>query len=547
MNLWDALTDKDPNAGARFHCWTGERFETVPWSGVVSDAAAMTLGLRRAGVTQGTRVASLLTNSPSTVRGLLGVWLAGGAVASLPIPARGLSAEEYLRQITTICEQLDPVVLLLEEQMLGIIPEELRGRLDVRSWESFAGSGRIDPTPPEDDDVAFVQYSSGSTSAPKGCMLTPRAIAAQLELVREMIACEPGGDDAVVSWLPLSHDMGIFGCLMTPWVWDFDLYLSTPQRFMFSPRTWFGDLASTGATITAGTNTALHLSARASGGGRLNGSLERMHTCIIGAERVEWPTLQLATEVFGSYGFREQALMPAYGLAEATLAATAVPRHEVPRYVSVDPVALAEGDVRDIDPSDPVAARIVSSGVPCQGVELVDDLVGQLGQIRLRTPSLAAGYFGDEALTNERFVDGSVLTGDLGFVRDGHVYPVGRVDDVIAIAGRKVYAREVETAVEALGDVRAGCSTLVERSGGGSPRLALLMELKDGCTDYERLAREAATVAMSKAAVALDDCVFLQRGTLPKTPTGKIQRYRCRQLLEGDRLEPLASIDLARS
>jgi fatty-acyl-CoA synthase len=538
------LTRASGPSRASFHCWVDDRFETTTWRELARDAEAMTAGLRRAGVRPGANVATVLTNGPQVVRGILGVWLSGGVIVSLPVPARGVQMDEYAQQLTTICAQAHPTLFLVEERMLGLLPQGLPGGPRLRSWESFADSGRAYCTPPEEDGLAFVQYSSGSTTAPKGCMLTTRAITAQVELVFEMLEGRPG-KDVTVSWLPLSHDMGMFGCLLTSWACDGHLYLSSPERFMFSPRTWFADLAEFGGHITAGTNTALHLAARAWRSGRLPGELQ-VKACIIGAERNEWDTIRLAVDTLGPYGLREEALMPAYGLAEATLAVTATPLRQKPQQVIVDAVALADSELREVAPEDPRAAHIVCAGTPQKGVELPGASTDVLSEISVRSPCLATGYMGDAQRTNEHFRDGAVQTGDLGFVRDGCLYPVGRIDDVISISGRKVYAREVENAVDSLKGVRRGCSTLIDRRDGGASRLTLLAELKEGHPDCQSLAAEAASVAMAKAAVALDACVFLEQGSLPKTPSGKIQRHRCRLMLDADRFEPLATIDLAR-
>ena len=245
-DLWDRLTRSGGvHRSSSIHCWVGDRYESSPWTAVAGNAEAMTAGLRRAGVAPGARVATVMTNSPGAIRGLLGVWLAGGTVASLPVPARGMSPGEYARQLTAAAAALDPVVFLVEERMMGLIPEDLRARFRLRSFESFADSGRVGAAPPDADEPAFVQYSSGSTSTPKGCVLTPRAISAQLDIVATMIDIRPHRDVAV-TWLPLSHDMGLFGFLLTCWWSDVECYLSTPERFMFAPGTWFSDVAGFG-------------------------------------------------------------------------------------------------------------------------------------------------------------------------------------------------------------------------------------------------------------------------------------------------------------
>jgi fatty-acyl-CoA synthase len=544
--LWDALTAGAAAGHGKLHCWTDSGFETTGWAQVSRDAELMTRGLRNAGVAPGERVAAILTNTPLTVRGILGVWLAGGTLASFPIPARGMALDEYIGQLLTFVEHLRPSAMFVDEAMVELLAPELRALANVRSWESVADSGAVPLAPPEPDDVCFVQYSSGSTSVPKGCMLTARSISLQLQMILDMIGARPG-EDVDASWLPLSHDMGIFGNLLAPWVSDIDLVLSTPERFVFSPGTWFADVVEYEATYTCGTNTALALAARRQrSSGRLRGEI-KLQTIILGAERIHWDTLEQAVAAFGPHGLAPEVLMPAYGLAEATLAVTATPAREAPRRLTVDALGLAEGRVDEVEPGHPSATVITSAGRPVTGVTLPGLESGALTQIGVRSPSLAEGYYGDAESTRERFHDGTFLTGDLGFGHDGHLYPVGRLDDVLAVGGRKVYAREIEVAIDAIEGMRAGCSTIIATGDGGTELLTLLIEVRRAGSDYRALAEQAADVAMAKAAVPLDHCLFLKGGSLPKTPSGKIQRYRCRQSLLDGRLTPLARVDLARA
>lgn len=542
MNLWEAITAGAAPASGTLRCSADGGYAAVDWADIIADGERMTAGMRRAGVEPGARVATILMNTPLACRGMLGAWLAGGTIASFPVPSRGMDRAEYVGQLRTLSAHLDQAVTFVDAATMKLLPEDLVRQANVRSWESVVGSGRIELTPPGDDDVAFIQYSSGSTSLPKGCLLTPRAITAQLEIVMAFTGAEPGVS-GWNSWLPLSHDMGLFGNFLFPLVYRLHLALSTPERFAFSPRSWFEDAARFGSAYTTGTNTALHLAARIQSGRTLSRELQ-LRCVVLGAERLEWNTVLTALDAFGPAGLRATDLMPAYGLAEATLAVTACPFDEPPRHVTVDSVALADGVVREVDPGEEVATRIVSSGIPCAGVELPGLEADVVGEVRVRSPSLAEGYYGDEQRSRERFHDGELSTADIGFERDGHLYPVGRVDDVISISGRKVYAREVEAAIDGLDGIRKGCTTMIERQILGRPRLSLLMEIGRGSTDFRSLAEEAATIAMRKAAVPLDECLFLKKGTLPKTPSGKIQRYRCRQLLEGRRLVPTATVEL---
>jgi fatty-acyl-CoA synthase len=544
MELWDALTTGAEAGRRTLHCWNGDRFESTLWGDVARDGIAMTAGLRAAGVRPGARVASILTNTPLSVRGVLGTWLAGGMLASFPVPARGMLIDEYADQLRQLVATLEPDVMLVDDAVLGFLPDDVRWLANARTWSSVAGTGSVDLSPPERDDVAFVQYSSGSTSTPKGCALSTRAIEAQIALILEMVAARRG-EDCDVSWLPLSHDMGLFGNLLPAWTGDLDLVLSTPERFMHTPRTWFDDIATFGAQLTCGTDTALRLATR-----RHRRRLPRplaLRTIILGAERIHWDTLNDAVHAFGPDGLTPEALMPAYGLAEATLAVTNTPAGEAPRRVVADAVALADGEVAEVEPDHPSATSLVASGRPCPGVELGDLPHDRLGEIHVSSVALADGYLDDEDRTRDRFGGGELRTGDLGFTRDGYLYPVARLDDVISVGGRNVYAREVEAAVGLLPGIRPGCSTLIQYGDGTDQRLILLAELRDGWSDFRALAEEAARVAMAKAAVALDECLFLPKGVLPKTPTGKVQRYRCRHVLSSGRLDRLARVELTRA
>ncbi|MEU8828455.1 AMP-binding protein [Streptomyces sp. NPDC048636] len=542
MQLWNALTNG--SAGGTLHAWSGEDFEHTPWREVAADAHGMAARLRAHGVRPGTRVATILTNTPDTVRGLLAVWLAGGAVASLPLPTRGQSQQEYRRQFAAVAARLDPTLLVVDDWLTALVPEELTAQMPVAGWASLRGSGTFEPSPPGPDDIAFIQYSSGSTSTPKGCALTTRAIEEQMRIILALTGGRPA-NDTVVSWLPLSHDMGMFGCLLYAWSYDFHFVLSTPERFAMAPRSWFRDMSEYQATMTAGTSTAVYLAARAQGRAELPKEL-RLRAAVIGAERVDWDTLSLATEKFGRFGLSDTAFQPAYGMAEATLAVTGKPWADAPSSLVFDGAALLDQKAVEVSADHPRATRLVSNGVALPGVELVAGSSGEVAEIEVGSPSLARGYHADPERTADRFVAGRLRTGDLGFVHDGELYVMGRSDDMLSVGGRKIYAAEIESAVDSFPQVRKGCAAVVDIGGSRElPRLVLMLEAQGKPRDYRPIADRAAAVALEKSGVALSECVFLPRGSLPKTPSGKIQRFRCRAMLDGDRIEPLARVAFA--
>ncbi|MFC8130871.1 AMP-binding protein [Streptomyces sp. NPDC057302] len=541
MEFFQALTHGASHGV--LHEWTGEEFEHTPWREVARDAHGMAAGLRALGVGPGTRVAAILTNTPDTVRGLLAVWLAGGAVASLPLPTRGQSQEAYGEQLTALSARLDPTLLLVDDWLTSMVPAELSKELPVHGWTTLRGGGHIEPSPPGRDDVAFIQYSSGSTSTPKGCALTTRAIEQQLQIILHLTGGRPG-TDTVASWLPLSHDMGMFGCLLYSWAYDFDFVLSSPERFGMAPRTWFRDMSEYGATMTAGTSTAVYLAARAQGRGALPKEL-KLRAAVIGAERVDWDTLSAATEKFRPFGLSDTAFQPAYGMAEATLAVAGKPWDQAPKALAFDGPALVEGSVIEVAPDHPKAARLVSNGLTLPGVSVRAGSGDGIAEILVSSPSLAEGYYADPERTAARFQDGWLRTGDLGFVRENELYVLGRADDMLSVGGRKVYASEIESAVDSLKNVRKGCAAVVDAGGSGMSRLVLMVEPQGNPKDFRPIAEEAASLALEKAGVALAECLFLARGVLPKTPSGKIQRFRCRALLDEGRLVPVARVTFA--
>jgi fatty-acyl-CoA synthase len=197
---------------------------------------------------------------------------------------------------------------------------------------------------------------------------------------------------------------------------------------------------------------------------------------------------------------------------------------------------------------DPAATHIVSVGRPIAGVDIRLGRPSGLAEIRVASPSLFSGYYREPGLTNDRLRDGEVWTGDIGFFSDGDLHVVGRSDDVIAVGGRNVYAREIEAAVGALPPVRSGCCTIVDVPTERGARLVMLLELRDSAASgaFDEVATAASQTAITKAGVDIDECLFLEQGALPKTPTGKVQRFRCRELVRTERIEPLAQVSTRR-
>jgi acyl-CoA synthetase (AMP-forming)/AMP-acid ligase II len=537
MNLLEALTAAKT---ASVHSWEDGTPISTPWAEILARGRRMGSDIRSRGLGDGP-VACVLTNGTEVLSGMLGIWLAGGAVASLPVPARAMGIEGYAEQLAGICDHLGTGSLLLERPLVTALEEAIAGRIELLPWDALEGPRPCEPESAGEDETAFIQFSSGSTSFPKGCVLTARAIASQLEMIYEVCDLERG--DVAGAWLPLSHDMGTFGTLLSSWAFDLDLILSSPARFIRDPRTWFEDCAEFGIGITAGPPAALRAAVRAQATRPLPGPLA-LRICVLGAEPIGWSTLREANEAYAPFGLAPEVWMPAYGMAEATLMVTSIDADERPSALHLDGAALAEGRIEETAEGALEAVPIVCLGHPQGGCSVRTADPSRVSEIIVSTPSLASGYFGDPVRTAERFRDGELHTGDHGFVRDGQLYVVGREDDMLSIAGRNVFAGEIEAAVDVFDGVRSGCSTVIDVGVDSRSSLVMLLELKREDIDCRHLAAEASRAAKAKAGVLIDECVFLPKGALPKTPSGKIQRFRCRHLLATEEFEPIQRIRL---
>ena len=523
------------------HLWDGQRFALARWHDVVREAERVANGLNRLGVTRGQRVASVLTNSFEMTTGLLGTWLAGAVAVSLPIPARGMKLDAYMSQLARLSRHSGASVVLLESRFAaGVAGVDGTVGARLATPESIASDRRSAHAPPVGTDIAFVQYSSGSTGEPKGCVLTANAIVRQEERLGAALGIGPG--DRGLMWLPMSHDMGLFGGLLLAWSHGMESAIGTPERFVRAPRTWLADCSSFGATFTVSPNFGLAMALRTAGGALP--APAPLRACVIGSDRISWQTLEAVDSALGDAGLTMRTFTPAYGLAEATLAVTSTRPEDLPKFTSVSLPGLLDGELTRADDDHPDAVRVVSAGRPLAEVEVTIDGAGPVGEVVVRSPSLASGYVGDEIRTGQRFAGGAFRTGDIGFVSDGELYPIGRLDDMVAVGGRNVYANEVEHAFGACEGVRSGSCVLLDALDAGAARLVAITESTNGCTDFDELALELRRVAASAAGIGLDECIVVSRGSLPKTPSGKVQRFRCRQLLASGELDVVARVRL---
>ncbi len=472
MELWTRLAEP-PGADREMWFRDSDGDVCVTWREGSLAARRFAAALRGRGVQPGDRVACILTNSFHVSVAIPGIWFAGATLVSLPTIARGTDPMAYIAQLQRLCQQTGSTMLLIEQLYAQLMPDGTDGQLPIVTYESLSSTQALDPSPPGRDEVALIQYSSGSTSEPKGCELTAGAIERQLQALSEFVEID-GERDRGAMWLPLSHDMGLFGGLLLGWTTGMAGVMSRPERFLTSPRSWFEECAGFGATVTMGPGSALAAATRAVQRNRVSSRL-RLRTCILGGERIEPSIIRDARAVLEPDGMAPNVLTPAYGMAEATLAVTAVAIDDEPRVVSLDGYALLSGALHP-PTDDSTSYEILSCGAPLRDMQVRIDGDGDVGEICVRSPCMAEGYFADEERTRATFIDGELRTGDWGFLDGGELFVVGRLDDMLVVGGRNIHASEVEAAIARETQVRAGNCAIVDVPMDGHSSLVMVAE-----------------------------------------------------------------------
>lgn len=538
-SLWDPFGRADRRDLLRL--WADDRFVAQSWAEWWRQGASVAGSLRRRGLARGERVACVITNDLASLNTVLGVWMAGGTLVSLPVPARGMVFETYLTVLRRMALTAEAEVLCLSPAMASVL-----GRYDLGipclSTNSLTGPVLGCPDPLTGRATVFIQFSSGTSREPTGCALSADAIAAQLRRLASALAVE-ALDDVTVSWLPLSHDMGLFGGPLLSYWTGHRFVGSSPQRFLGAPETWMADCAAFGATMSPSPPFGLELAARSAA--RLPPNPIPMRRLVVGGDYVRHQTLRRACDALGPHRLPWSSLAPAYGLAEAVLAVSVTPATEAPTVITVDAEMLAGGSLKVVAPDArhlEATTTLVSAGKPLEDTTVRVDEAGGVGEVTVTGPSIATGYVGNRRRAAERFVDGGLRTGDLGFLDEGRLYISGRSGDLLVVGGRNIYATDIELALDGIGDLRSGCFAIVDRGVDDATGVFLVAELRDGHRRPTTVASDVIRCAVAECGATVHGCLFVGRGELPKTPSGKVQRGRCRDLLRSRSDEILAVV-----
>lgn len=481
----------------------------------------------------GGAVAGILTPSMGSLAALVGAWRCGLRFVSLPLPARAADPETYVAQLRSMCAVGGASTILLSPDYAALVPADAGLEVTVVDEVLRApGSGAVDRA-----GGWLVQFSSGSTGSPKGVALSLESVGANVGSILSFLDVQPG--DAVVSWLPLSHDMGLIGMALgslaagAPDVANASLSLLAPEAFLRNPGCWLQACGELGGTITGAPNFAFDLAVRALRSQTVD--LSRLRVLITGGERVRGTTLRAFEEAAGPEGLAPTALCPAYGMAEATLAVTMVPPTETWSSRWVDGDALGDGAWQRADAGTGI--EVVSNGVCLDGMDVRVDGRG-VGELQVAGPSIFDRYLG---ATRQLVDDRWIHTADLGAVEDGETFVLGRSDDVILIGGRNYYATDLEAAVDDAA-IRSGNAVAVPSSDG---RYALLAEpARDvGPSEARAACARIRRTQVRRVGTAPTAIVFVERGTILKTSSGKVRRSSMAAAFEADGLHIVERVD----
>lgn len=411
-------------------------------------------------------------------------------------------------------------------------------------------------------DVAFLQYTSGSTSRPKGVTLTHANLMANVKCIMQEGLKVRDGQDTGVSWLPLYHDMGLIGFVLSPVVMRVPVVFLPPLLFLKRPISWFQAMTRHKGTIAYAPNFAFALCVKRIKDKDLEGiDLKAWRVAGCGAEPIRPETLEAFAERFAKVGFDKKALLPSYGMAESSLAISFTEMGEGMKTISVDGEVLwAENTVKLVPEDDARAVRLVSCGPKFDAHDIAafppEDMTGEaerlpedkVGELRIKGPSVMSGYWEDVERTKDAFAGSWLKTGDLGFLHEQHVFICGRSKEVIIVNGRNYYPQDLEWEASRADGVRKGnvvafgARDNVERD---RERVVIAFECQDvpSTAESKDLAIEKASVVQAVRkmvqegiALTLDDVVPLAPGVLPKTSSGKLQRAKTRELYESGEL-----------
>jgi fatty-acyl-CoA synthase len=548
----------DTSTGVRFvgaSVTTGGVPEHVSWRQLHDEARAVGAALQARGLQPGDHVAVLGPTSRALLTIIRGCWMAGVASMVLPLPMRMGSLEEFIDSTRARIRHGDAKLVLIDDVLAafyaavpGDPPIEPMGAV-LPGAPGVPHGDALVVAPPDPERLVILQYTSGSTSEPKGVMIPDRVLSANVDACCDSAGIEEG--ETMVSWLPLYHDMGLVGFLAIPMTRGIDLVQAAPQDFLAHPGNWMQWISDWRGTATAGPNFAWVLATRALK--RMQGlDLSSLTLALSGAEPIDPDAVDAFVAAAEPFGFPVGGVFPAFGMAEVAIGGTFPPRG---RGLTVDVVdrAVLERDrvAKPVDVTDPDelalhVRRLPILGTALPGLEMrvvdpdtfEDRPERHVGELVLRGTSVTPGYYKRPEATSSLFRDGWLCTGDLGYLVDGELVLCGRIKDVIIVGGRNVFPDDIERAVSGVAGVRAGNVIAFGMEGyKGKESVVVVAETKSSGDDLVGIRAAVHHRTLEVCGLPPRDVLLVAPGTLPKTSSGKLQRARCRELYLNEELE----------
>ncbi|MDH5612139.1 MAG: AMP-binding protein [Gammaproteobacteria bacterium] len=553
LTLIDVLNWHVSAHGSRPHiqiCTDEGDGELISYQQLKDTALCVAGALQRNGIKPAEPVAIMLPSSPDYFYSFMGVLMAGGVPVPIYPPSRPSQLEDHMRRhvhILNNCRVKTFITVAEAIKVAQLLKSQVPDLQQIVTTVELASSSAISAMPVlTGNDIAFLQYTSGSTGDPKGVVLTHANLLANIRAMGEVVKAD--ANDVFVSWLPLYHDMGLIGAWLGSLYYAALFVVMPPLSFLARPERWLWAIHRYRGTLSASPNFGYEYCLR-----RINNEdiqnldLSSWRAAFNGAEAVSSETINNFSQRFAAFGFNNKAMMPVYGLAESTVGLAFPP---LDRGALVDQIErsrfMRSGVARPVDAEDKNALKFVSSGppLPHHQLRVIDPAGHELperreGRLEFQGPSSTSGYYRDTEKTQSLF-DGDWLdTGDLAYMANGELFVTGRVKDIIIRAGRNIYPHELEEAVGNISAIRTGRVAVFgsEDKHSKTERLIVVAETRSkDDNDLEKLRHEINSLATDLIGSPPDEVVLAPPGTVLKTSSGKIRRAASRELFETGRI-----------
>ena len=525
----------------------------VAWKEAWAGACRYANFLRNRGLKKGGKVVLLLNTGTDFLFAMHGVQLAGGVPVPCSPPHSMGELDKYLRNLKHIVRNCEAEFFVTDARFKMAIGSVLG---DDNSLKHLVMTSEVVDEPAKNpgfpslsgSDPALIQYTSGTTMLPKGVVLTHRNLLSNCYGIG--VGLERRPDDVALGWLPLFHDMGLIGVLFTSLLWRYPVHLMSPEVFLLHPSWWLENISRFKVSLTPAPNFAYHLCARRISDQQLAKlDLSSWRIGLNGAEPVDHNTVEEFKKRFAPVGFGPNVILPVYGMAENSLAAT-FPDNRSPYEVElVDREALErDGKVAPANGSGKLPYNAVSVGYPLAGQQVaiegpsggfLDE--GVVGEILVKSPSATAGYYRNDEESARVLKDGWLHTGDLGYISDRRLFVTGRKKEMIIKRGRNYYPYDIERVASGVAGVRKGCLAAFACHNGetGTEDLVLIAETREtDRKEQERMETAINSELLAGLGIRADKLVLVPPRTIPKTSSGKIQRVTCREKFMKGELEP---------